>query len=297
MAIDTFYALTMAQGIASGAPYGTGDPGAPTTTPTAPSSPWYDFGAISTDGLTENPQQSRQEFKRWGSISPFAAVVTDQKKQFSVKFLESNPNVLGLTYRTGTTPTPSGTSTNEVQTVTITGTPTGGSFILDFNGAPTGDIAYNAAASAVQTALQGLSTVGAGNVTVSGSAGGPYTVTFAGSLAAAQVPQMVAASNLTGGTSPAVNIATTTQGTAGSLITITDDTTGQRDIRAFCFDLIQGTNHLRFYVPQGEVTDQGNITYRTDNLIEYDVTITAYPNSSGVAVKRYFLLDAVRLGL
>jgi hypothetical protein len=39
MAIDTFYALTMAQGIASGAPYGTGDPGAPTTAPTAPARP------------------------------------------------------------------------------------------------------------------------------------------------------------------------------------------------------------------------------------------------------------------
>ena len=299
MAIDTFYALTMAQGIASGAPYGTGDPGAPTTLPTAPSAPWYDFGAISTDGLTENPSQSRQEFKRWGSISPFAAVITDQKHEFSVKFLESNPAVLGLTYRTGATPTPSGTSSNEVQTVTITGTPTGGTFVLDFNGAPTTDIAYNANAAAVQSALQALSTVGAGNATVTGGPGPgtPYTITFAGSLAAAQVPQIVAVGNFTGGTTPTITVATTTQGAAGSLLTITDDTTGQRDIRAFCFDLIQGTNHLRFYVPQGEVTNQGNITYRTDNLIEYDVTITAYPNSSGIAVKRYFLLDAVRLGL
>jgi hypothetical protein len=297
VAVDNYYALTVAQGICSGAPSGTGDPGAPTTAPTAPTSPWYDFGAISTDGLTENPSQSRQEFKRWGNISPFVAVITDQKKEFQVTFLENNANVLGLAYRTGTSPTPSGSTANEVQTITISGTPTGGTFVLDFNGQPTTDLAYNATASAVQTALQALSTIGAGNVTVSGSAGGPYTVTFAGTLAAANVPQMVAVGNFTGGTSPSIAVATTTAGSAGSLLTITDDTTGLRDVRAFCFDLIQGSNHLRFYVPQGEVTDQGSIKYVTDDLIQYQVTITAYPNSSGVAVKRYFLLDALRLGL
>jgi hypothetical protein len=67
-----------------------------------------------------------------------------------------------------------------VKTVTITGTPTGGTFTLTFNGQTTSGIAYNAAASAVQSALVALSTVGAGNATVSGSAGGPYTVTFTG---------------------------------------------------------------------------------------------------------------------
>jgi hypothetical protein len=80
-------------------------------------------------------------------------------------------------------------------------------------------------------------------------------------------------------------------------VTITDDTTGLRDVRSWCFDLIQGTNHLRFWLPTGEITDQGNVTYKFDNLIEYDVTITAYPNTSGIAVKRYFLTDALRLGL
>lgn len=297
MAVDTNYSLTIPQGIVSGAPNGTGDPGAPTTSPTAPSSPWYDFGAITTDGLTENPSQTRTEFKRWGSISPFAAVITDQKHQFQVKFLESNANVLSLAYRTGSVPTPSGTSSNEVQTVTITGAPTGGTFVLDIGGQPTTDLAYNASTAAVQAALQALSTVGAGNVTVTGTAGSSYVLTFGGTLAAANVPQAVAVANFTGGTSPAISVATTTGGSAGSLLTVTDDTTGVRDVRAFCFDLIQGTNHLRFYVPQGEVTAQGNVVYKTDSEIEYDVTITAYPNSSGVAVKRYFLLDAIRLGL
>ncbi|MGZ4588675.1 MAG: hypothetical protein ACXVX9_12840, partial [Mycobacteriaceae bacterium] len=46
--------------------------------------------------------------------------------------------------------------TDGVQTVTITGTPTGGTFTLTWNGQTTAPIAYNATASAVATALQAL---------------------------------------------------------------------------------------------------------------------------------------------
>ena len=73
------------------------------------------------------------------------------------------------------------TSFNPLQTsgtVTIGGTPTGGTFTLSFAGQTTTGIAYNAAASAVQSALEALSTVGSGNATVTGSAGGPYSVTI-----------------------------------------------------------------------------------------------------------------------
>lgn len=104
---------------------------------------------------------------------------------------------------------------NEVQTVTITGSPTGGTFTLTFSGQTTGPIAYNAAASAVTTALNALSNINPGDVSTSGT--GPYTVTFAGQYANANLPQMTASgASLTGGTSPTVNVATTTQGAAGT---------------------------------------------------------------------------------
>lgn len=106
----------------------------------------------------------------------------------------------------------SGVPANEIQTATITGTPTGGTFTLTFNGRTTSAIAFNAAASAVQTALEALSSIGTGNVTVTGSPGGPYTVTFIGGLAATNVPAMTATSALTGGTSPGVTIASPTPG-------------------------------------------------------------------------------------
>jgi hypothetical protein len=94
--------------------------------------------------------------------------------------------------------------------VTITGTPTGGTFTLSVAGYTTGPIAYNATAATVQTAMQALGTGfpfggdPAQNATVTGSAGGPYTVTFAGAAA-----PITAASSLTGGTSPAVTVAQT----------------------------------------------------------------------------------------
>lgn len=104
---------------------------------------------------------------------------------------------------------------SEVQTVTITGSPTGGSFTLTYAGQTTGAIAYNAAATAVQSALRALSNMPESGVSVTGSAGGPYTVTFADG---ANVAQMTATSSLTGGTTPGVTVATSTEGGSASFV-------------------------------------------------------------------------------
>jgi len=183
VAIDEDYILAMAQGTSWVSPKGSTAP----TGMTTPTDPWVDLGAMSTEGLTENLAQSRTEFKRWGSIAVFKTVITDQKHEFKVKFLETNPAVLGLFYRVGT-PTPDATS---------------------------------------------------------------------------------------------------------HIISVTDDTTGKLDPRAFLFDVIEGTNHVRFSVPNGEVTNVDSPVYKLDGLVEYGVTITAYPDSNGVAVARSYLLDAV----
>jgi hypothetical protein len=82
------------------------------------------------------------------------------------------------------TVTPSGT--NAVQTVTTTGTPTGGTFTLTFEGRTTATIAYNASAAVVQAALEALPNIGTGNVL---GGGGPLptgvTLTFQNALAEA----------------------------------------------------------------------------------------------------------------
>jgi hypothetical protein len=55
-----------------------------------------------------------------------------------------------------------------------------------------GGLAYDASAAHVQSALEALSSVGAGDVAVSGANGGPYTVEFKGSLGHTDVAQLTA---------------------------------------------------------------------------------------------------------
>ena len=111
--------------------------------------------------------------------------------------------------------------TSEVQTLTVTGTPTGGTFKLQFKGQRTVAIAYNAAAAAVVTALEVLSTIGAGGVTATGTLASPtfaVVITFAGNNAARAQPLItVVESALTGGTTPAAAVAETTPGVDGTL--------------------------------------------------------------------------------
>jgi uncharacterized phage protein gp47/JayE len=109
-------------------------------------------------------------------------------------------------------------TSNEQQTVTITGGPTGGTFTLTFGGQTTAAIAYNATAAAVVAALEALSNVGAANVTATGGPlpGTAVVVTFTGRLGSQNVALMTATSALTGGTSPAVTVTETRAGGFGA---------------------------------------------------------------------------------
>lgn len=102
---------------------------------------------------------------------------------------------------------------NEAQTVSITGTPSGGNFTLTFDGQTTGNIAYNASASDVLTALRALSNIEADDVSATGGAlpGTAVVVTFAGKYAGKDVALMTANSaGLTGGSTPTASVSTTT---------------------------------------------------------------------------------------
>ena len=100
---------------------------------------------------------------------------------------------------------------DEVQT--ISSTATGGTFTLSFGGQTTAALAFGASAAQIDTALEALSTIGAGNITC---AGGPLpanvTATFAGTLAGQDAALItVDNTNMTGGTA---SIAETTPGRA-----------------------------------------------------------------------------------
>lgn len=56
---------------------------------------------------------------------------------------------------------------------------------------------------------------------------------------------------------------------------------------AWIFDMLDGTNLVRVVVPDGEVTAHGDIIYKDDDAVGYPVTITAYPDATGVNAYEY----------
>lgn len=97
---------------------------------------------------------------------------------------------------------------SEVQVITISGAPTGGTFALVFNGETTAGIAWNAPAVNVQAFLESLPSIRVGDVEVTGDVFN-YRVRFMGSWSARDVPQISGVSSLTGGSG--VTISSTTE--------------------------------------------------------------------------------------
>lgn len=105
------------------------------------------------------------------------------------------------------------TVTNEAQVLTVGGSGLT-SFTVTFGGQTTAAIPAAATAAQVQSALEALSTIGAGNVVVTGNAGGPWTLTFQGALAGTDVAQVT--TTPTGGTGTVTPTTGTAGGTEGS---------------------------------------------------------------------------------
>lgn len=105
-----------------------------------------------------------------------------------------------------------GHTVDEKQTITVSGSPTSITLTIPTFGT-TASIAMSAntaAASLVQTRLEAIAGIGAGNVFVSGI--NPWTATFTGDLAGTPMPQMTGTP--TGGTAPVVDVDTVDEGNA-----------------------------------------------------------------------------------
>jgi hypothetical protein len=66
------------------------------------------------------------------------------------------------------------------------------------------------------------------------------------------------------------------------------------DRRSFVFDIFDGdANRIRIYIPLGEVTERGDVVYKSDDLVGYPMTISAYPGPDGKSVFRTMKLAAL----
>ena len=118
-------------------------------------------------------------------------------------------NATGLGLVTGSVVVNTG-AVGAVQYLNFTGSPTGGTFTLSFNGTNTSPITYSSTFSVLKAnilaALTALPGIGSGNVGISGAISS-VVVTFLGSLAASsQLSLAVVTNALTGGTSPNVSV-------------------------------------------------------------------------------------------
>ena len=106
------------------------------------------------------------------------------------------------------------TGNNEVQTLTLATAGTlGGTYTVAFGGVTSAAIAFNATAATVQTALEAMASIGAGNVAVTGTtptaSGGVLTLTFQNLLGYADVPlATLGVGSLTGNSASAITLAT-----------------------------------------------------------------------------------------
>jgi hypothetical protein len=137
------------------------------------------------------------------------------------RFLEAGQNLIGGTILGLLT------AVAGVQVLTITGSPSSGTFtVTDFNGESTAPLAYNVSTANLATALNALPEIAAlGGVAVTGTAGTTYTVTSNNSgveftlTVAGALPQAVATANVGANAQTITMIGAPTGGT----FTITDD--------------------------------------------------------------------------
>lgn len=159
-------------------------------------------------------------------------------------------------------------SGNAVQVITLTGTPTGGTFTIS-SGGNSATLAYNAAGATVQTAIRAWGGIYAA-VVVTGA--GPYTVTF-GTTGA----QITASAALTGGTAPNAVVAQTA-GTDTGVRAVGGDFT--QCAYGVGMDITIKVSDTASYVDEGGVTHSAFQENLTLLLVEaYYGFVTGDPNA------------------
>lgn len=251
------------------APYGTTGP----TNLTVPVPSFYEVGLLDDGGIGE-VHNLNDNFVYDMSGGLVRDIRNQEQRQFTFSALERNAVTFGLLYNGSTVTTSGGTA--EVQTAAFTGTGTAGTFNLTLPGYGTASaLAYNIATAALQTALN--TAFATSGITVTGTAGTTYTVTFPTSLG--NVPQMTAVNNITGVT--AINVTTGTPGVAATNTRPVGAGTGLNR-RAWVVDTVDGTMQQRFVINNGEAVQTGTVNYTGSGLAVYQFTLNCYLDTNNL---------------
>ena len=78
---------------------------------------------------------------------------------------------------------------------------------------------------------------------------------------------------------PAVDLAP-----VGGLTSFAETASPVPDRRSWWFLVVDGDSYRGFYVPQGEVSDRSDVSFKQDEMSGYEITVTAYPDDAGNTV-------------
>lgn len=70
----------------------------------------------------------------------------------------------------------------------------------------------------------------------------------------------------------------------GGLTSFAETAAPTPDRRGWWFAVFDGDSARGFYVPQGEISDRSDVTFKQDAMSGYEITITAYPDDAGNTV-------------
>lgn len=70
----------------------------------------------------------------------------------------------------------------------------------------------------------------------------------------------------------------------GGLTSFAETASPSVDRRSWWFVVMDGESARGFYVPQGEISDRSDVTFKQDTMSGYEITITAYPDDAGNTV-------------
>lgn len=200
---------------------------------------------------------SRTELALGGLYNSFDQTKVPQGRCWSMQnatvlrgVVEGSPRYSLFGARSGTDPDDIGWgaghgkfASNAIQRLSITGSPTGGTFTITFDGQTTGAIAFDASAIDVLSALEALSNITIGDVKVTGGdlPSEYIDIEFRGQYANTSVDLMTTTDSLTGGSSPASSIAHQITGGTNEVYLVMVQHTGESTATLYSVDASDGT--------------------------------------------------------
>lgn len=249
-------------------------------------------GYIGEDGLTETNERSSDNIRAWGGDT-VKVVQTEHDISYSFMFLETlNSDVLKAVYGDSNVTTTASVAAIAAPSITLGATATtGGTFAAGtyfWKVTATDAFGETVGSNEVSATLVASGTQVINWTAVTGATG--YKV-YRGTTAGGQDKLVTTLGAVTTYTD------TGTAGTAGTVPTANTTGAGTRHKvslnattlprRSYVFEVKDGNAKIRIYVPEGQITEVGDVTYSDAEVVGYEVTVSTFPDANGNKAYKY----------